>query len=172
MTSRTCNRFGGVILPVSLALLLSGCGMSVGSSGGSGDDADRQRDDVGVDIVLVEFVNETTLAVETEFFATNEALDDPETELFIPLYHVTTEIGLAGLGTLGPEGDDAREYPCTANLVLGTTGGSFKDNNVGTLEGTGVQRILEEGNVFSSGATVTFTYSEDGDDFTVTVGIR
>lgn len=169
MTSRICNRFGSVILPVSLALFLSGCGMSVGSSGGSGDDADRQRDDVGGDIVLVAFVNLTSVDVDTEFYASNEPMTDVAAELFVPANRIQVGIGVAGTGIMLSGTADAIEVPCTDDLVLGTTGGTFKDPDLGTALGTGDVRILTEGLVFDCGDTLTFTYAEDDGEFTVDI---
>lgn len=169
MVSTICVRFGGIILPCSLALLLSGCGVDIGSTDGNGDDADRQRDDVGVDSVLVAFVNLTSVDVDTEFYVANEPLDDVEAELFVPANRIQVGIGVAGTGILLSGTADAIDVPCSDDLVLGTTGGTFKDPDLGTSLGTGDMRILMEGLVFDCGDTLTFTYAEEGGEFTVDI---
>ncbi len=169
MASRICVRFGGVILPCSLALLLSGCGVDIGSTDGNSDDADRQRDDVGGDIVLVAFANLTSVDVDTEFYASNEPMTDVAAELFVPANRIQVGIGVAGTGILLSGTADAIEVPCTDDLVLGTTGGTFKDPDLGTALGTGDVRILTEGRVFDCGDMLTFTYAEDDGEFTVDI---
>ena len=169
MVTRIGVRFGGVIMPCTLALLFSGCAFDVGLPNGSGDDADRQRDDVGIDTVLVAFVNLTSVDVDTEFYASNEEMTDVEAELFVPANRIQVGIGVAGTGILLSGTDDSIEVPCTDDLVLGTTGGTFKDPDLGTSLGTGDVRILTEGLVFDCGDTLTFTYSEDNGEFTVDI---
>jgi len=169
MISGSCARFGSVIVACTLTVLLSGCGVDLGLPDGDGDDADRQRDDVGVDSVLVAFVNLTSVDVDTEFYASNEEMADVEAELFVPANRIQVGIGVAGTGILLSGTDDSIEVPCTDDLVLGTTGGTFKDPDLGTSLGTGDVRILSEGLVFDCGATLTFTYSEDNGVFTVDI---
>ena len=169
MVSRRRVHFGGVIVPCTFALLLAGCGVELGSLGGNGDDADRQRDDVGIDSVLVAFVNLTSVDVDTEFYASNEEMTDVEEELFVPANRIQVGIGVAGTGILLSGTDDSIEVPCTDDLVLGTTGGTFKDPDLGTSLGTGDVRILTEGLVFDCGDALTFTYSENNGEFTVDI---
>jgi hypothetical protein len=124
-------------------------------------------------MVRVRFRNETTAVVETQFYATNESVATIPDDLFVPANLVTvTEdggIGVAGSGLLPPGTSDAIDFPCTDNLLLGTTGGRFQDAERGTDLGEGPRRWLEEGAVFDCGATITFTYKEEGDGFTVAV---
>jgi hypothetical protein len=123
--------------------------------------------------VRVRFRNETTAAVETQFYATNEPVATIPDDLFVPANLVTVTadagIGVAGRGLLTPNSSDSINLPCTENLLLGTTGGRFQDAEQGTDLGQGPRRWLQAGAVFDCGATITFTYKQEGDGFTVAV---
>ena len=124
-----------------------------GAVGGDGPDA----------TVTVRFRNLTTSdAVDVEFFATNEPVDNLPDDLFLDSNSVTASIGLAGSGLIGPGQEDEIEFPCTEDLVLGTLGGTFLDDESGDPQGTGDQRWSEEGPQFSCGATIVFEYSKVG----------
>lgn len=165
-------RLVGLVMNGVAVCVLAGCGVSIGSpngSGGGGDDDDRQSGDVAADTVLVAFANSTSIDVDTEFYASNEPMTDVEAELFVPANRIQVGIGVAGTGILLAGTADAIEVSCSDNLVLGTTGGTFKDPDLGTALGMGDMRILSEGLVFDCGDVLTFTYSQDGDDYSVDI---
>lgn len=161
-----CDTWAMRIAPAIL-MFTCGCTISVmpdlgppssggGAGGGDGPDA----------TVTVRFRNLTTSdAVDVEFFATNEPLDNLPDDLFLDSNSVTASIGLAGSGLVGPGQEDEIEFPCTEDLVLGTLGGTFLDDESGETQGTGDQRWSEEGPQFSCGTTIVFEYSTVGDTF-------
>jgi len=169
MASRMSVRIRRFMMPASFALALSACGVSVDLPHLNGDGTGNQRDDVASENVLVAFVNLTTVDVDTEFYATNEPLDDKQTDLFVPGNRIQVGIGVAGTGILLSGTEDAIEFPCTPDLVLGTTGGTFKDPDLGTALGMGDARILSVGLIFDCGDAMTFTYGQEDGEFTVDV---
>jgi hypothetical protein len=124
------------------------------------------------EIVRVRFANLTTQeAVDVEFFASNEPLENLPDDLLLPEHQVTASIGVAGTGIIEPGGQDVIEFPCTPNLTLGTRGGSFVDNETGEPRGAGTPRWAQQGPLALCGAVVMFRFSGDGVDFTTTLTI-
>jgi hypothetical protein len=141
-------------------------GDGVVDGGGDGDGL------VADDQVLVVFRNLTgTEAVDVEFHATNEPVQTLPGDLFVEAFRVTSGIGLAGTGILAPLAVDAIEFPCTDDLTLGTAGGSFLDNSTGDETGRGVPRWAEAAPLGLCGSIITFTFTDDGDGFTVNVAV-
>lgn len=122
--------------------------------------------------VMVVFRNLTTeQAVDVEFHATDESLTALPADLFVDDFLITSGIGLAGTGILAPRAADFIELPCIDDTVIGTAGGSFLDNATGDETGRGVARWLEAAPLGLCGSIVTFTFTEDGGDFTAIVEI-
>jgi hypothetical protein len=129
------------------------------AGGGGSDDLEA-----GEQEVLVRFINLSDVVVDPEFYATNEPLEDPRNELFVPAYRIQTGIGLAATSRLGPGDFDEITYPCTDTTVMGTAGGKYLDINLGTTLGTGQVRWLVVEVNFDCGNRIIFTYrGEDGD---------
>lgn len=124
------------------------------------------------DTVAIRFRNLTAdEAVDVEFHATNESLQDLPDDLFVAENLVTTSVGVAGTGIIQPWQQDAIEFPCTANLTIGTRGGSFTDSESGEPRGVGTPRWAQEGPLGLCGAVVTFDFIGDGVEFTTVLGI-
>lgn len=164
-----------LLLPVGVAL--AGCTTTAQPSGSPSttnrNSSTTNPPATGDSEVRVRFRNETTAVVETQFYATNEPVTAIPDDLFVPANLVTVTgdkgIGVAGRGLLTPGSSDSINFPCTEDLLLGTTGGRFQDAELGTDLGQGPRRWLEEGAVFDCGATITFTYKEESGGFTVDV---
>lgn len=121
--------------------------------------------DVSVqNVVTVRFRNFSLIeAVHVEFFASTTALQNLPDDLFVPENSVTASIGVAGTGIIVPLSEDVLEFPCADGLILGTTGGSFVDNETGAPLGVGMSRWVQEGPLALCGHTVAFEYfSETG----------
>lgn len=124
------------------------------------------RDQPTADAVIVRFRNlALSDAVNVEFYATNEPLETVPGDLFLPDNLVTASIGVAGTGIVQPRTEDAIVLPCTANLTVGTAGGSFADNESGEPRGLGAPRWAQEGPLALCGAVVTFEFSGDDAGF-------
>ncbi len=135
--------------------------------------ANRNSDSApGDDEVRVVFRNFSTEAVNVQFYATNSALTSLPDDLFVDANLVTVSIGLAGSALLGPAQMDTIFFECTDNLVIGTGGGAFLDDESGEMVGQGPQRYARQGPQFSCGASIVYTYDEDGSEFTVTQSIQ
>ena len=103
--------------------------------------------------------------MDTQFYATNDVLDNPAEDLFQPQYRIQTSIGLAGTGILQADSQDEITFPCTENTFLGTQGGEFLDPDRGTLVAEGQSRIARVGENFDCGNVVIFGYTEEGGEY-------
>ena len=134
-------------------------GADGGTTGGTGG---------GGDIVTVMFRNLTdTEAVDVEFHTTEEQLASVPADLFDPdnRFLLVRNIGVGGGGRLAPATSDTIELDCVPGLLLGTTGGTFVDNESGDERGRGDERWVQEGAQFSCGATIVFEFAGAGDAF-------
>lgn len=124
-------------------------------------------------IVTIAFRNlATTDAVNVEFHTTTDPAATPPQDLFVDANKITANVGVAGTGLLIPGATDVLEVPCDANLVIGTAGGAFVDNETGEATGRGVPRWLDETSAGLCGAIVGFTFSASGDTFLASIEIR
>ncbi len=129
-----------------------------------------EGDDTTLEVVTIRFRNLTAdEAVNVEFHASQEPLESLPEDLFAEEYLVTTSIGIAGTGIIRPWQEDVIEFSCTANLTIGTPGGSFVDDESGEPRGIGVPRWVQEGPLALCGSVVTFEFSGDGIDFTTSL---
>jgi hypothetical protein len=156
-----------------MLVALPGCGVSVivddGNGGGGGNGGPPPPEE----FIALNLVNLTTATVEAEVFVSTNALENPTEDLFVSENEFTDMVGIAATGLLAPLSSDDVEIPCTADLVVGTAGGRFLDNETGELLGTGTQRVLQQGLVFDCGARVTLLYRSEGDDvFTVDISLE
>lgn len=165
------------------ALIAAGCGsgtftIGIGdaSASGSFNDNGNSNDNNQLDnTIRVRFANfSTTNAVRVQFFVSAEPGVIPPDELFVQVFDVTStsSIGVAGSGIIGPESDDEIEIDCRDNLIIGTLGGEFLNDNSGEVVGQGGQaRWLVFGGQFDCGATVTYSYRSSG-GFSVTQDVE
>ena len=151
---------------------LAGCGGAfvVGGvrGGGGGSDSDNGGGgggDTADDEIGIRFVNTSDLDVDTQFFATNDVLENPREDLFQPEYRVQSSIGVAGTGIVQAGSDDEITFPCTENTFLGTQGGEFLDPDRGTLIAEGQSRFARVGDNFDCGNVVIFGYTEEGGEY-------
>ena len=132
-----CNNRLEVRVPacmVAVAVTLAGCATEIEV----GQTPPITVESVAPEEVLVRFRNfAESEAVNVEFYATNEPLETVPDDLFQEDYKVTNSIGVAGTGIVQPLRADAITFPCTESLTLGTTGGSFSDNETGEARGVG-----------------------------------
>jgi hypothetical protein len=118
------------------------------------------------DEVLVRFRNfAESEAVDVEFYATNNPLAVLPDDLFQEANRVTASIGVAGTSIVQPLRVDAITFTCTEHLTMGTTGGSFLDNETGQARGIGTMRWVQEGPLGLCGHVVTFEFRPDGEGF-------
>lgn len=122
--------------------------------------------------VLIRFRNfSQTDAVNVEFFVSNNALDTLPDDLFVDEHRTSANIGVAGTGILEPLRSDETLFPCTADLVIGTTGGTFIDNDTGEVRGRGDMRWSQDAAVGLCGRSVTFRFEPVDDGFTTRMTI-
>jgi hypothetical protein len=114
----------------------------------------------------------TTDAVDVEFYTTMTRPENLPDGLFIEENAVTASLGVAGTGLLVPGSTDVLEIPCNDNLIVGTAGGEFLDNETGETTGRGEPRWLEATSTGLCGAIVGFTFDISGDTFITTVELR
>ena len=147
---------------VAVAITLAGCGTEVAVD----QTPITALESVAPEEVLVQFRNYAEAeAVNVEFYATNEPLETVPEQLFHEANRVTNSIGVAGTGIVQPLRVDAITFPCTENLTLGTTGGTFSDNETGEVRGAGTRRWVQEGPLALCGHVVTFEFRPDGERF-------
>ena len=128
--------------------------------------ASPERPEVSEDTVLVRFRNLTlTDAVNVEFYATNDGVIMLPDDLFVDEHLIAKNLGVAGTGLIQPRREDIIDFPCTSQLVLGTRGGSFVDNDSGMERGVGTARWAQEGPLSLCGGIVTFIFHNTGDEF-------
>lgn len=121
---------------------------------------------ITADEVLIRFRNfSQTDAVNVEFFASNTALAALPEDLFVDEHRTSVSIGVAGTGILQPLDTDEVLFPCTADLVIGTTGGTFIDNDTGEVRGDGDIRWVQDAAVGLCGRKVTFGFGPVDDGF-------
>jgi hypothetical protein len=151
----------------SLALGMVGCGGTViidpGNNGGNGPDDDT---------VILRIQNSTRAAVRPQIYVGTNGADATADNLFVPENIYTNGVGLAGSGLMAPVSADDVEVPCFADLVIGTPGGEFLDDETGESLGSGPRRILQQGLVFDCGAEITLTFRETEDGYTTTVELN
>jgi len=163
---------GGALVSVWVVLLAAtGCGTALPGFDelAPGTDVGRQADQV----VTIAFRNlATTEAVNVEFHTATAPLASLPDDLFVEQNSVTINIGIAGTGLLFPGATDILELPCNANLIIGTAGGKFLDNETGELLGRGQPRWLDATSVGLCGAIVGFTFEPVGDTFVTNVELK
>ena len=101
-------------------------------------------------------------AVDVEFYAATTALADLPADLMVPDNRIQSSVGVAGTGIITPLSEDVIEYPCSADLTVGTAGGQFLDNETGAVLGVGQPRWAEEGPLNLCGHTITFEFYAEG----------
>lgn len=126
---------------------------------------------VPVDRVRVRFANDSTLALDVQFYAMGGGSADVATDLFVPANQVTAGIGFVGTGLLDAASSDEVIIPCASAGALGTRGGRFLSEEGAELGG-GVQRIAAAGLQYGCGDTVTFIYEQRGEVFTTSMLIE
>ena len=156
----------------SIALLttLLGCSIELPS------DISLPGDDLGIDIpediVVVIFRNLAVVeAVDVEFYSTTDPVENLPDDLFAEENLISANIGVAGTGIVRPLTNDWIELPCTENLILGTAGGTFSDNDSGEVRGTGNTRWARAAALGLCGTVVTFVFAGDGETFSTTVRV-
>ncbi|HUU82598.1 MAG TPA: hypothetical protein VM243_03745 [Phycisphaerae bacterium] len=160
------------LISILAAACMVGCGGAVAVTGGGGGGGDAEPDNdggsgggAGQDEISVRFINDSDAAIDTQFYATNDVLDDPGEDLFQPQYHIEADIGVAGSGLLDVDADDEITFPCSDNTVIGTEGGEYYDSS-GALLATGQRRILSVGDNFDCGNTIIFAYIGSNGEYT------
>lgn len=160
---------------------LSGCGLDItrDMSLGLGDTVTQPADDLAqspepsATMVTVRFRNlALTEAVNVEYYATNTTLTTIPDDLFVAENLVTSSIGVAGTGILEPLSEDTLDFPCTSDLVLGSLGGSFLDNETGDLLGEGEPRWAQDSALELCGREVLFEFSSVAGEFSVRISIN
>ena len=117
-------------------------------------------------LVLIRFSNRTVEeAVDVQFYAANEPLDDLPADLFVEGNRLARSIGLAGQGIIEPGMTDSITFPCTGDLTLGTAGGKFLEAETGDERGLGTARWAQETPLGLCGSVVTFEFYREGDEY-------
>ncbi len=143
-------------------------------SGGDGDSGDP------AEVISIGFRNfATTEAVRLDFYLARGAIADLPDSLFVAENLVGGDVDVdgQGLGVANQAIVEARKQdwisvPCGAALTVGTTGGTFLDEESGEIRGVGTARWAQEDAQFSCGAVVVFEYAPGGDGFTTTLLIE
>jgi len=167
-----------VLVPVTLAAMLAiaGTGYALdppldGFTRAASDGPGPATDPTPT-VVTVRFRNlAVDEAVHVEFDATNDALATLPDDLFVEGNLVTEYIGVAGMGILEPLREVALEFPCTAQLAVETSGGTFLDNDSGEIRGAGVARWAQDAALGLCGHKVLFELANESGTFTTRVAI-
>lgn len=156
-----------------VALLSAGCDfVPTNPDDGGGDIDTNGTQPVPGPSIAIRFANSTDLAVLADVYVSTNGADLTPEVIFAPANQLTDGVGLASTGVLVPDSTDAVEIPCSAGMVVATTGGVFRDPDTGEELGTGTQRILQEGFVFDCEAEITFVYREVDGEYTVVVTLN
>ena len=134
-----------------------------GGGGGGGDGGGGSGTPT---TITVRFVNNSPWALDPQFYTTSAALGDPEQILFLPGNQVRTGFGFAGSGLIPGGQTDQVTLNCEQAITIGTRGGQFVDQDSGTEQGTGQQRVAGIQLSYSCGDTITLTYHANGEVFT------
>jgi hypothetical protein len=124
--------------------------------------------------VAVRFAN-TTLneAVNVQFYASSDVLEQVPDDLFAdPENLVTASLGIAGTGLIEPGEKDEITLDCDENLIFGTAGGLFLDNESGDERGNGERRWVEQRALGVCGGTVTFVFAREGESFRTRLTVK
>ena len=162
------------LLVAGLAVTTTGCETDVMSNGLAPSDTNAASDPIrpSPETVVIRFSNLTaTESVQVEFYASNTPLTNVPADLFVPQNLVTRSVGFAGTGIIQPNRFDIIEFPCTPNMTIGTTGGTFVDHESGEARGVGDTRWAQEGPLALCGSAVSFDYAGDGTVFTTVLDI-
>ena len=164
----TIRKFPLSALAAGLAAAVVGCSADMAAEPLPPDDGIQPAEDT----VTVRFRNLAVAeAVDVEFYATNEPLENLPDSLFVAENLVTANIEVAGTGIVQPSRQDTIELPCASSLTVGTRGGSFLENESGEPRGTGVARWAQEAPLGLCGSVVTFEFSGSEGEFTTTLTI-
>lgn len=171
-THRRANLARPSFCATGLALLCIGCSGDLFFGFDSEIERGLEDGPVTAGEVLIRFRNFSPIdAVNVEFFATNETLGTVPDDLFVEDYRTNANIGVAGTGILEPAHSDAIVLPCTEDLVIGTTGGTFSDNDTGEVRGTGDRRWAQAKALGLCGRAVTFEFAPDNAGFITRITI-
>ncbi len=111
-------------------------------------------------ITTVLLVNESELAVDTQFFVLNDVSFSQPDDLFADPNQFRRGVGFLSLGVLAPGEIVEVTLQCGTALTIGTTGGQFLDPETGDEVTTGTtRRIATLGPQFDCLDTVTITYN-------------
>lgn len=147
---------------VLATILLGGCSFELPAE----NEPEMEGDLLGANEVLVRFRNFASVeAVNAEFYVAAGPLAEIPDDLFVPENLVMADLGVAGTGILEPFDTDTLLLPCTPDLVIGTTGGTFSDNGSGEVRGVGDPRWVQAAAVGFCGREVIFDYAVEGDEF-------
>ena len=146
---------------LGLAAIFGGCGLSGldGDAAGPSDEPAPASEPPPA-VVTIRFRNlAVDEAVNVEFYATHGPVTDLPDDLFVEQNLITENVGIAGTGILEPLREDTLSYPCSDQLVIGTLGGTFLDNETGELRGHGVARWAQDVALELCGRRVLIEYS-------------
>lgn len=166
----TSGRFPLSVLGTVLAAAITGCSGDMMLEFLPPDDITQ----VAEDMVMVRFRNlAISEAVDVEFYATNEPLENLPDDLFDSGHLLSEEmgIGFAGTGLVPPLRQEVIEVPCSDELIIGTSGGRFVDSDTGELRGVGRPLWLKAEGLGLCGSVVMFEFSSGERDFTTTLTI-
>lgn len=123
--------------------------------------------------VTVRFRNlSASEAVNVEFYASTAPLSAIPNDLFVEDNLVTSSIGVAGTGILEPLREDTLAMTCNSDLVIGTLGGSFLDNETGALLGLGQSRWSQDSAQGLCGREVLLEFGRFSGDFGTRLSIE
>ncbi len=175
-SSRPVRRLTSSVTLVAVTALFAGCGFELPEEVLLPEiqptDNVAQSPDPSITTVTIRFRNlAVTEAVNVEFFATNNPLTLIPDDLFVDENLVTSSIGVAGTGILEPLREDTLNFPCTSDLVLGTFGGSFLDNETGDPLGVGQPRWAQDSSLGLCGREVLLEFGRFSGEFGVRISI-
>ncbi|MHC4442081.1 MAG: hypothetical protein ACYTA5_05750, partial [Planctomycetota bacterium] len=126
---------------------------------------------VDANSVRIRFLNQSTQALDVQFYATASDLTNPadvNTVLFASGNQVTADIGFAGTGLIPAGKSDEITLDCAAARTLGTLGGRFVNENTGEQVGTGQQRAFSIDLQYSCGDTLSIIYQATSNGYQTT----
>lgn len=126
----------------------------------------------GEDEIDVRFVNQTTRALDVQFYASSALFGDAQQPLFVDANRITAGIGFAGQGVLDALSDDQITLSCAAARTIGTQGGRFLDADTGVEVGTGEARVQGVGFGYDCGDIITITYRRVNNTFQTSISVE
>ncbi|UCE61137.1 MAG: hypothetical protein JSU63_05175 [Phycisphaerales bacterium] len=158
-----------------LLMLATSCTIEFAPDELSPNDNSQPTDAGDEDVITVRLRNlSMSDPVEVEFYVAEAPLEAIPDDLFSDEHRIGDGnqiegqgIGIANTGILEPGAQDTIILSCDHSYILGTTGGSFLDDESGEVKGVGTTLLVQQGDgyQFICNALIGFDYGPDTDGY-------